>query len=85
MALNDTVFATNLKNLFDKMEKLQPGNIPMTKQQVADELAALIDAQIKTLTVTMVIPASAVLVDVEGQATGVPNTSPLGLTQVSVT
>jgi hypothetical protein len=82
MALNDVVFATNLKTLFDKMETLKPGDIPMTKQEIADELAALIDTQIKTLTVTMVIPQSSVIVAADG---GVPNPSPLPVTQVSVT
>jgi hypothetical protein len=84
MALSDTTFATNLKAVFDKMEQLKPDDTPMTKQEIAEELAKCINAQIKTLEAKIVIPTASVIVSVTGQATGVPNTAPLDLTQVQI-
>jgi hypothetical protein len=48
MALSDATLKTNLLNLFNQMK-----NAPMSEADYADALAKIIDAQIKTATVTV--------------------------------
>jgi hypothetical protein len=89
MALSDTDFATELKNLFDWMEVLGDGGEPKTKEQIALKMAEVINAQIKTLDAKIQMPAAKVIVSVSGgsgaPAVGTANVSPIDLTQVSIT
>jgi hypothetical protein len=85
MALSDAAFATALASVFDWMEELGPGGLPHTKAEIALKLAQAINTEIKTLTATIVVPNDSVVVSVTGQAQGTKNSSPLPLTQVSIT
>jgi hypothetical protein len=83
MALVDSVLANSLKTIFQTM-KNSASDTPKDDAWLADQLAKAIDDQIKTVEIATQIPAASVVVQVTGQAVGVPNTAPLPVTQVSV-
>ena len=69
MALVDATFSANLKSLFDQMRAASTGT-PKTDQWFADQLAAVIDAQIKTASVSVSVSS------VSGVTTGLGVSGP---------
>lgn len=74
MALDKAVLKSALQTTF---EDLSEGK---TAAQAAEEMADAIDAYVKTALATVQVPAGTFIVNVTGQAVGVPNPSPVALT-----
>ncbi|MDR0403582.1 MAG: hypothetical protein LBH35_08360 [Treponema sp.] len=74
MALVESVLENALNSIYNQMDAAA-GGTPKTSQWFAHELAKAITDQIKTAE----IASGKVIVSVTGQAAGIPNTAPIGV------